>query len=173
MDTLTPTQRHNNMSHIRSKDTKPEREVRSALHAIGFRFRKNYNRLPGKPDIVLPKYRAVIFVNGCFWHGHAPYAMSAAILGKTKKIKKSAWKKEPCSKYRLPKSNTDFWRSKISRNRERDREETEMLLKDGWRVAVVWECSITGKKRAVKIRAVSESISLWLEEGFDERFREF
>lgn len=162
MDTLTPKQRHITMSHIRAKDTIPERTVRSAMHTIGFRFRKNDRRYPGTPDIVLPHYHAVIFVNGCFWHGHTLKAQTA--------IQSSAT--HGCLYARLPKTNTAFWEAKINRNKERDRKEIEQLLSDGWRVCVVWECAITGKNRASKIQYVSEKISLWLEEGFDEPYME-
>lgn len=150
MDTHTPQQRHYNMSRIKGSDTKPEKLVRSQLHRAGFRFRKNYRKLPGKPDIVLPKYHAVIFINGCFWHFH-----------------------EHCPKAHLPRTNTEFWKNKLLRNRQRDKEETEQLLSDGWRVGVVWECSVTGKNRAQKILSVAEEIALWLEEDHGERFKEF
>lgn len=150
MDTLTPQQRHYNMSRIKGSDTRPEKLVRSQLHRAGFRFRKNYRKLPGKPDIVLPKYHAVIFINGCFWHFH-----------------------EHCPKAHLPKTNTEFWSKKLTGNRNRDRKEIEQLLKKDWRVGIVWECSITGKNRALKILDVSEEITWWLEEEFEVRFREF
>jgi len=162
MDTLTPSQRHNAMSHIRSTNSIPERTVRSALHGIGFRFRKNDRRYPGTPDIVLPHYHAVIFVNGCFWHGHGLVTQTAT----------ARTTKRACQYARLPKTNTAFWQAKIERNKERDRKEIEQLLADGWRVCVVWECAITGKNRAGKIKDVSERISLWLEEGFDEPYFE-
>lgn len=154
MDNFTKEKRSWMMAQIHSADTRPEKAVRSALHAIGFRFRKNYARLVGHPDIVFPRYHALIFVNGCFWHGH--------LVGR-----------KPCEKYRIPKTNTEFWRAKIERNKNRDAAEIEQLIKEGWRVGIVWECSITGKNRAMKIRNVSESISLWLEEGFDETSKEF
>ena len=150
MDTLTPQQRHYNMSRIKGSDTKPEKLVRSQLHSFGFRFRKNYRKLPGKPDIVLPKYHAILFINGCFWHWH-----------------------EGCRQMRFPKTNTEFWKKKLLGNRDRDKEEIKRLLSDGWRVGVVWECSITGKNRALKIMTVSEEIALWLEEEFEARFKEF
>lgn len=157
MDNITSKIRHNNMSRIRSIETKPERQVRSALFALGFRFRKNDRRYKGSPDIVLPHYHAVIFVNGCFWHGHT--------FGKSKSLK--------CEKFKLPKTNTEFWRSKIQRNLERDAEDVIVLQKELWRVGVVWECSITGRNRSAKIRKTAEEISLWLEEGFDEPYKEF
>ena len=150
MDTLTKEQRHFVMSQIKGRDTKPELLVRSYLHKLGFRFRKNDKRLTGKPDLYFPRYYAVIFVNGCFWHGH-----------------------RSCGKVRMPKSNTEYWTKKIERNRERDKEEVKSLLDQGYRVGVVWECSITGKNRAQKIQALSESVALWLEEGFDQNYKEF
>ena len=107
------------MSHIRSANTKPEVAVRNALWRKGYRYRINDRRLPGKPDIVLPKYRTAIFVHGCFWHGH-----------------------QGCKYFVTPKTNTDFWVKKICRNRERD-EEVRMLLENaGWDVITVWECDI-------------------------------
>lgn len=152
MDTLTPLQRHTVMSHIRSTNTVPELTVRSALFRLGFRFRKNDRRYTGTPDIVFSHYHAVIFVNGCFFHGHSH---------------------EHCKLSRLPKSNTEYWQKKIERNKQRDKEDAQKLMNDLWRVGVVWECSITGKNRAQKIRNVAEEISLWLEEGFDEPYKEF
>lgn len=150
MDTLTPEQRSLNMSKIHSKDTKPEIFLRSALFKAGFRFRKNDRRFLGTPDIVLPHYNAVIFINGCFWHGH-----------------------KNCSLFRLPKTNTEYWKKKIERNAERDKEITRKYLENGFRVGIVWECSITGKKRAQKLAKTTEDISEWLEERFDENYREF
>lgn len=111
------------MSRVRSKDTTPERSLRTALWRIGFRYRVNDTHLPGKPDIVLPKYNTVIFVHGCFWHGH-----------------------EGCGKYSVPKTNTDFWTNKIKRNKERDQETWRQLEAKGWRVIIVWECEL---KKAV------------------------
>ncbi len=150
MDTLTQEQRSLNMSKIHSKDTKPEIFLRSALFKAGFRFRKNDRRFLGTPDIVLPHYNAVIFINGCFWHGH-----------------------KNCSLFRLPKTNTEYWKKKIERNAERDKEITRKYLENGFRVGIVWECSITGKKRAQKLAKTTEDISEWLEERFDENYREF
>ena len=141
MDTLTPEQRHKNMSHIRSVETKPEILIRRALFKMGFRFRKNDKRLDGKPDVVLPHYHAVIFINGCFWHGH-----------------------EGCSQYVVPKTNSDFWLSKINRNKERDEYQIKNLIENGWRVAVVWECSISGRKRSEKLDDIASKLCYWLEE---------
>ena len=111
-----------NMSRIRSKNTKPEELVRKYLFAQGFRYRKNDIRLPGKPDIVLPKYKTVIFVKGCFWHAH-----------------------EGCRYFVWPKSNVDFWQRKINGNAERDSRNHQLLNEQGWNVIVVWECQL--KKR--------------------------
>lgn len=112
------------MSGIRGKDTKPELIVRSLLHSSGFRFRLHRNDLPGKPDLVLPKYQTVIFVNGCYWHGH-----------------------EDCHLYRPPKSREQFWSEKIAANRERDSRNHYALEKAGWNVLVVWECAVSKSKR--------------------------
>lgn len=117
MDILTPQQRRNNMSAIKSKDTKPEIIVRKGLFIRGFRYRLNHKRLPGHPDLVLRKYRTCIFVNGCFWHGH-----------------------EGCSK--IPSTNREFWEIKIRRNKERDNETQKELAKMGWHCVVVWECEL-------------------------------
>lgn len=173
MDRATLEQRHANMAAIRSTNTAPERAVRSALFKLGFRFRKNDARLAGKPDIVLPHYHAIIFVNGCFWHGHVPFAVEKLLSLKNPSQKKKVYSAKACPKYHIPKTNSEFWVNKIKRNRERDAKEIQELMEEGWRVCLVWECSITGKKRAEKIRNVSEKISLWLEEEFDRTFAEF
>ncbi|WP_430252081.1 very short patch repair endonuclease [Neorhizobium sp. DAR64860/K0K1] len=123
MDVLTKEQRRLNMSRIRGRDTKPELLLRKELHARGYRFRVNVTGLPGRPDIVFPKYGAVIQVNGCFWHGH------------------------DCHLFRMPSSRQDFWAEKISSNRERDRRTNQALSDAGWRVLTVWECSMKGVKR--------------------------
>ena len=121
MDNLTPTERSEIMSRVKSKNTRPEILVRSFLHRHGLRFRINLSVLPGKPDIILPKYRAVVFVNGCFWHRH----------------------QDPnCKLARLPKSNVEFWRNKLSKNAERDKLRKEKLVSLGWRVFYVWECQL-------------------------------
>ena len=119
-DTKTPAERSENMSHIRSTNTKPEEIVRKYLFSHGFRYRKNDKRYPGKPDIVLPKYRTIIFVNGCFWHRCPHCALP------------------------LPKSNVDFWQAKFARNVARDERDLRLLSADGWTVLVVWECALKG-----------------------------
>lgn len=118
-DRMTPEQRHRCMAAIKGKDTKPELIVRKYLFSRGLRFRVQVRKLPGNPDIVLPKYKTVVFVDGCFWHGH-----------------------EGCRFFRLPKSNVEFWKAKIERNVARDiRTEAELKML-GWRVLRVWECDI-------------------------------
>ena len=118
-DVLTPDQRHRNMTAIHSASTKPELKLRHALWGLGFRYRVNDKKLPGKPDIVLPKYRTVIFIHGCFWHGH-----------------------KDCKFYTVPKTNTEFWTAKIARNQERDQEVWRQLEAKGWAVIIVWECQL-------------------------------
>lgn len=121
-DIKTPEQRSRNMAAIKGKDTKPEMIVRKYLFSRGMRFRVQVRKLPGTPDIVLPKYKTAIFVNGCFWHGH-----------------------EGCKYFRLPKSNIEFWKEKIERNIERDRESMQALLDLGWKIIRVWECELRNK----------------------------
>lgn len=123
MDVHDKKTRSYNMSRIKGKNTKPEEIVRKYLFSRGFRYRKNDKRLPGTPDVVLPKYRTVIFVNGCFWHGH-----------------------EGCKYFALPASNTDFWRQKIEANNERDIRKSKELRQLGWKVITIWECEIRHNK---------------------------
>ena len=122
MDVHDKKTRSYNMSRIKGKNTKPEEIVRKYLFSKGFRYRKNYKRLPGTPDIVLPKYKTVIFVNGCFWHGH-----------------------KDCRYFVVPKTNTDFWLNKINTNVERDKHKQEALKELGWNVIIVWECELKPK----------------------------
>jgi len=133
------------MSGIRGKNTKPELFVRQALHAKGFRYRLHRKDLAGKPDITLPRYNAVIFVNGCFWHGHN------------------------CHLFKWPKTRADFWRTKIRANQARDRKNINILLDQGWRVFVLWECSIKGVQGDALV-SVIEDLSNWIagESCFDE-----
>ena len=125
MDVHSKETRSYNMSRIRGKNTKPEEIVRKHLFSLGFRYRKNDKRYPGTPDIVLPKYKTVIFVNGCFWHGHSG-----------------------CKYFVVPKSNTEFWQNKIATNIARDDEKIAQLLKMNWKVITVWECELKPKQRA-------------------------
>lgn len=128
MDNHSIEQRHYNMSRINSKNTKPEEQVRKFLFAHGFRYRKNDKRYPGHPDIVLPKYKTVIFVNGCFWHMHN------------------------CKEFVLPKSNLDYWIPKLERNKQRDKENIDKLQALGWNVIVVWECEIKDEDRLLQLK---------------------
>lgn len=118
-DNLTTPQRHQNMAAIHSTDTSPELLFRGSLWHLGFRYRINAKWLPGSPDIVLPKYRTVVFVHGCFWHGH-----------------------KGCKYYTIPKTNTDFWVAKVARNKERDQVVWRKLEAKGWYVIIVWECQL-------------------------------
>jgi len=137
MPEKVPMSRSEMMSRIGSRDTAPEIAVRKALHRAGYRFRLHRKDLPGRPDLILSKHRAVIFVHGCFWHGHAG-----------------------CRNFRIPKTNQTFWREKIGRNAERDKEVTDRLLSLGWKVLVVWECAT---KRKMVEDTVAE-IASWLRE---------
>ena len=119
MDNRSKAARSRNMSHIHSKDTKPEEIVRKYLFSRGLRYRKNVSDLPGKPDIVLPKYKTVVFVNGCFWHAH-----------------------EGCKWFVAPKTNTEFWNKKFAYNVRRDKANYQKLQDLGWNVIIVWECEI-------------------------------
>lgn len=128
MDIFSPEKRSQVMSRIRSKDTKPEKIIRSILHKLGFRFRINRKDLPGKPDIVLPKYKTVIFVHGCFWHRH-----------------------EGCKYAYTPKSNADFWNKKFSLNLQRDKDIQNKLGKRGWKILTIWECEIKEIKKTPEL----------------------
>lgn len=123
-----------NMSHIRSTNSKPEEIVRKYLFSKGFRYRKNVKKLPGCPDIVLPKYRTVIFVNGCFWHKH------------------------DCPRFVWPSSNQDYWKPKILRNVERDRKNVEELTSSGWKVITVWECELKKALRDERLDLLAAEI---------------
>ena len=141
---LTPQQRHDNMAAIHGKDTKPELLVRKYLWGRGFRYRLNHGRLPGRPDVVLRKYRTCIFVNGCFWHGHnvGPGSMQSSA----------------CCK--IPKTNTDFWVDKIRRNQQRDRAVQQRLAQMGWHCLTVWECQLRPSCRAQTLESLSYTLSL-------------
>ena len=119
MDTISPQKRSWTMAQVKSEDTTPEKIVRSALHRMGFRFRLHKKDLPGKPDIVLPKFKTVIFVNGCFWHRHPG-----------------------CKRATMPASNTEYWEKKFSKTIERDAKTKQLLENLGWQVFVVWECEL-------------------------------
>lgn len=137
-DLHTALTRSELMARIRSKDTRPELRVRHFLWASGFRYRLHGKLLPGKPDIVLKRYRTVIFVHGCFWHGHAD-----------------------CPQFRLPSTRRAFWEAKINRNRERDAQALAKLRQLGWNVIVVWECEIAGNAgRGRLVRLITEILGV-------------
>ena len=136
MDKLTKERRSWNMARIPAKNTKPEISVRSILHRMGYRFRIHPKGLPGKPDIVLPKYHTTIFVHGCFWHGH-----------------------EQCKDFAPPKTRTEWWLDKVNRNKEKDIENVTRLKKLGWRVIVVWECELTPDRIEGSIRSIADRLS--------------
>ena len=133
-DNHSPEMRKYNMSRIRSKDTRPEEIVRKYLFSQGFRYRKNVKKLPGCPDIVLAKYKTVIFVQGCFWHMH------------------------DCGRFHWPATNPDYWRPKILRNVERDRKNQELLAAAGWKVLLVWECQLKPKEIQNTLEGLAEAI---------------
>ena len=135
-DCLTKEQRHKNMAAIHAKDTKPELLVRKFLWSRGFRYRLNHPRLPGKPDIVLRKYRTAIFVNGCFWHGH-----------------------EGCRYFVMPKSNVEFWQTKIARNQMRDKQVQQQLALMGWHCITIWECQLKKNKREATLRSLDYTLN--------------
>jgi DNA mismatch endonuclease (patch repair protein) len=146
VDIVDSATRSRMMSGIRGRNTKPEILIRSQLHRRGFRFRLDARDLPGRPDIVLPRYRAVIFVHGCFWHGH------------------------DCHLFKWPQTRPDFWRDKIGRNRSNDDKVQAALRERGWRIAVVWECALRGANR--DLDSVLQRLVDWLHSdqlALDER----
>ncbi|KAA1035687.1 DNA mismatch endonuclease Vsr [Macrococcus equipercicus] len=141
-----PSSRSYNMSRIKGKNSKPEETVRKYLYQRGFRYRKNYSRLPGSPDIYLPKYNTAIFVNGCFWHVHG------------------------CGKFKMPKSNQEFWQAKFNRNVARDEKNIEELTEMGVKVIVIWEC---GLENEIKQETLEELEEMIVNEEEDMKLREF
>lgn len=137
VDIVDKETRSRMMSGIRGSDTQPELAVRKVLHARGFRYRLHGKSLPGKPDLVFPKYNAVIFVHGCFWHMHQ------------------------CHLFKWPSTRTEFWKEKISANHERDQKTIQALRQDGWRVLVIWECVLKGKFK-MELSSLINEIEKWL-----------
>ena len=133
---MTPEQRHKNMAAIRASSTKPEIIVRKYLWGHGFRYRLNHKRLPGKPDIVLRRYRTCIFVNGCFWHKH-----------------------EGCKYFVIPKTRTEFWLNKVNRNQERDIEVKKKLASMGWHSITIWECELKPNKKDATLQSLVYTLS--------------
>ncbi len=145
-DIKSPEARSKNMSAIRSVNTRPEVKIRKALFAKGYRYRLYDKKLPGKPDIVLPKYKTVIFIHGCFWHGH-----------------------EGCYLYKRPVQNREFWDQKIGANKQRDAEVTKVLLEKKWKVLIVWECSIKGRYKLPFDDVISKIIAfIHSDKAYDE-----
>lgn len=138
MDVLTTEQRRHNMSRIRGKDTKPELQLRKGLHAAGIRFRLHVSGLPGRPDIVLSRYRVAILIHGCFWHGH------------------------DCPLFRMPSTRREFWSKKISDNQDRDQRSAKALHEAGWRILTVWECSLKGPARRPLVDVIASCVSFIL-----------
>ena len=136
-DTVSVAKRSDVMSRVGSKDTKPELLIRKGLHAKGFRYRLHVKDLPGKPDMVFPRYKSVIEINGCFWHGHS------------------------CPMCRIPSSNTEYWNRKIAKNLERDISNRQYLVDAGWRVLTIWECALSGKGK-LELNQVIALASEWL-----------
>ena len=136
-DVVKPEKRSQMMSGIGGKDTKPEIMVRKGLHAKGFRYLLHHRELPGKPDLVFPRYKSVILVNGCFWHGHS------------------------CHLFKWPASRTKFWKQKITGTVERDNRNIRALENEGWRILTIWECALKGKTR-LPVENVIEIASQWL-----------
>lgn len=142
VDVVDSATRSRMMSGIRGRDTRPEMLIRCLLHRRGFRFRLHACDLPGKPDLVLPRYHAVVFVHGCFWHGH------------------------DCRYFKWPSTRPEFWREKIGRNQANDQRAREALLAAGWRVGIVWECAVRGRGR--DLEAVAAALAGWLQSNINE-----
>ena len=141
-DIVSPDKRSKMMAGIKGKDTRPEILIRKALHRQGFRYSLHRKDLPGKPDLVLPKYNAVIFINGCFWHAH------------------------DCHLFKWPKTRPEFWREKIGGNKERDKRNLDKLSELGWRVLIIWECALKGRQR-LDFEQVLTTASNWLKSESD------
>jgi DNA mismatch endonuclease (patch repair protein) len=139
-DIVDAATRSRMMRGIRGKNTRPELQVRRMLHAAGFRYRLHERRLPGTPDLVFPKHKAVVFVSGCFWHGH------------------------DCQLFRLPGTRTEFWRTKIEKNRQNDLKCRSRLESEGWRHATIWECALRGRSKE-EISQAGEQLASWLRSG--------
>lgn len=137
MDPFSKAQRSYVMARVKSKDTSPELLVRKKLHSIGLRYKLHDSELPGKPDLVFPKYQAVIFIHGCFWHGH------------------------DCGRTNLPKTNSEYWRKKIERNKKNDGNHIRKLRSSDWRIMVVWECAVQGKRK-IGMQDLAGKIYKWL-----------
>ena len=136
-DIVSKEKRSEMMAGRKGQNTKPEILIRKLIHSLGFRYRLHYKKLPGKPDIVLPRYKAAILINGCFWHWHN------------------------CSLFKMPSSNQDFWRNKIESNRNRDQIQIANLTSLGYKVLIIWECSLRGKNKLL-LSDIGRKIENWL-----------
>ena len=137
VDVVDSATRSRMMSGIKAKNTRPELLIRRGLHAQGFRYRLHEKNLPGKPDMVFPRRNAILFVHGCFWHGHG------------------------CHLFKWPSSRPEFWKEKIAKNKKRDKVSETLLAEDGWRIAIVWECALKGKER-MPADKIADALSRWL-----------
>lgn len=137
-DIVDPITRSRMMAGIRSKGTRPETLMRSLLHKRGLRFARTPSELPGKPDVFLPRWRVAVFVNGCFWHMHE------------------------CELFRMPSSNREFWKRKLSANRARDLKNTRILIGDGWKVLTIWECSVRGTDAMRQLEQNMDRVAEWI-----------
>ena len=148
-DRLTPEQRHRVMSRIHGKGTKPELKVRQWLWRHGYRYRLNVKSVPGKPDIVMRRYRTAIFVNGCFWHGHFVHFGVESLELRVEsqlEVESGVLKVDSSDCCKIPQTNREFWVNKIKRNQERDQKNYQVLHDNGWQVIVIWECQLTPKR---------------------------
>ena len=164
-DKMTPAQRHYCMSRIHGKGTKPELKVRQWLWRHGYRYRLNVKSVPGKPDIVMRRYRTAIFVNGCFWHGHFVH-FGVESLGlrveSQLEVESGVLKVDSSQCCKIPQTNREFWVNKIKKNQERDQRNYQMLHDNGWQVIVIWECQLTPKR----IEETMLRVELMLNEHF-------
>ena len=164
-DKMTPAQRHYCMSRIHGKGTKPELKVRQWLWRHGYRYRLNVKSVPGKPDIVMRRYRTAIFVNGCFWHGHFVHFGVESLELRVEsqlEVESGVLKVDSSDCCKIPQTNRDFWVNKIKRNQERDQKNYQVLHDNGWQVIVVWECQLTPKR----IEETMLRVELLLNENF-------
>ena len=136
-DVVDKATRSRMMSGIKGKDTQPELRIRKELHKLGFRYKLHQKGMPGKPDLVFPKYKAILFINGCFWHGH------------------------DCHLFKYPATQKEFWREKINKTKETDARNISLLMKDGWRVLNIWECSLKGSEK-IGLEEVIYRTTTWL-----------
>ena len=177
-DTMTPDQRHTCMSHIHGKDTKPELKVRKWLWSHGYRYRLNVKGVPGKPDVVMRKYKTAIFVNGCFWHGHEVKwktengklkVGNALIASSVETCQGASLQIEDSICCRIPKTNREFWVNKIRCNQERDQRNYELLQENGWQVIVIWECQLKSAEMEHTMRQVEVQLHDYYLKTFDHR----